>query len=105
MDLLVGATHILKPLSQDADLFLFNLADRQIRDLTPQTKVSARIEKLVLNIRDETTKDGQIQLHAQSPVYFTDQITKPLLITHGALDTNVPRNYSDNFVGVRTIQQ
>jgi dipeptidyl aminopeptidase/acylaminoacyl peptidase len=49
-------------------------------------------------VGDETTRDGQAQLHAQSPLYFTDQITKPLLITHGALDTNVPRNYSDDFV-------
>ena len=49
-------------------------------------------------VGDETTKDGQAQLHAQSPLYFTDQITKPLLITHGALDTNVPRKYSDDFV-------
>ena len=37
-------------------------------------------------------------MRAQSPLYFTDQITKPLLITHGALDTNVPRKYSDDFV-------
>jgi dipeptidyl aminopeptidase/acylaminoacyl peptidase len=49
-------------------------------------------------VGDETTNDGQAQLHAQSPLYFTDQITKPLLITHGASDTNVPRHYSDDFV-------
>jgi hypothetical protein len=36
----------LKPVGQDTHLFVFNLTDRQIRDLTPQTKVSARIEKL-----------------------------------------------------------
>jgi dienelactone hydrolase len=31
-------------------------------------------------------------------LYFTEQMTKPLLITHGALDTNVPRKFSDDFV-------
>ena len=36
----------LKAVGQDTHLFVFNLADRQIRDLTPQTGVSARIEKL-----------------------------------------------------------
>src|SRR4030095_15336448 len=36
----------LKAVGQDTHLFVFNLADRQIRDLTPETKVSARIEKL-----------------------------------------------------------
>lgn len=49
-------------------------------------------------VGDETTTEGRAQLHAQSPLYFTEQITKPLLITHGALDTNVPRKYSDDFV-------
>ena len=41
-----GQLIFLKPVGQDTHLFLFNLSDRQIRDLTPQTKVSARIEKL-----------------------------------------------------------
>jgi hypothetical protein len=36
----------LKAVGQDVHLFVFNLADRQIRDLTPQTGVSARVEKL-----------------------------------------------------------
>ncbi len=49
-------------------------------------------------VGDETTTEGRAQLHAQSPLYFTERITKPLLITHGALDTNVPRKYSDDFV-------
>ena len=49
-------------------------------------------------VGDETTTEGRAQLHAQSPLYFTDRITKPLLITHGALDNNVPRKYSDDFV-------
>lgn len=49
-------------------------------------------------VGDETTTAGRAQLHAQSPLYFTERITKPLLITHGALDTNVPRKYSDDFV-------
>jgi hypothetical protein len=41
-----GQLIFLKPVGQDTHLFVFNLADKQIRDLTPQTKVSARIEKL-----------------------------------------------------------
>ena len=49
-------------------------------------------------VGDETTTEGRAQLHAQSPLYFTERITKPLLITHGALATNVPRKYSDDFV-------
>jgi len=49
-------------------------------------------------VGDETTTEGRARLHAQSPLYFTERITKPLLITHGALDTNVPRKYSDDFV-------
>lgn len=49
-------------------------------------------------VGDETTIAGRSQLHSQSPLYFTDRITKPLLISHGALDTNVPRKFSDDFV-------
>ena len=49
-------------------------------------------------VGDETTVAGRAQLREQSPLYFTDRITKPLLITHGGLDTNVPRKYSDDFV-------
>ena len=49
-------------------------------------------------VGDETTVAGRSQLHSQSPLYFTDRITKPLLISHGALDTNVPRKFSDDFV-------
>ncbi len=56
-------------------------------------------------VGDETTKDGQAQLHAQSPLYFAEQITKPLLITHGALDNNVPRTNSDNFVAAMKQRQ
>jgi hypothetical protein len=41
-----GQLIFLKPVGQDTHLFVFNLADRQIRDLMPQAKVSARIEKL-----------------------------------------------------------
>lgn len=41
-----GQLIFLKPMGQDTHLFLFNLSDRQVRDLTPQTKISARIEKL-----------------------------------------------------------
>lgn len=36
----------LKAVGHDTHLFVFNLGDRQIRDLTPQTGISARIEKL-----------------------------------------------------------
>jgi dipeptidyl aminopeptidase/acylaminoacyl peptidase len=49
-------------------------------------------------VGDETTVGGRAQLHSQSPLYFTDRITKPLLISHGALDTNVARKFSDDFV-------
>ena len=49
-------------------------------------------------VGDETTAAGKDLLRAQSPLYFTERITKPLLITHGAQDTNVPRKYSDDFV-------
>jgi dipeptidyl aminopeptidase/acylaminoacyl peptidase len=49
-------------------------------------------------VGDETTVAGRAQLRAQSPLYFAGQITKPLLITNGALDTNVPRKNSDDFV-------
>jgi len=49
-------------------------------------------------VGDQTTMEGRAQLHEQSPLYFTDRVTKPLLITHGAMDTNVPRKFSDDFV-------
>ena len=49
-------------------------------------------------VGDETTVEGKAQLREQSPLYFTDRMTKPLLITHGELDTNVSRKYSDDFV-------
>ena len=49
-------------------------------------------------VGNDTTDAGRSQLRAQSPLYFTDRITKPLLITHGGLDTNLPRKFSDDFV-------
>src|SRR5207302_7569060 len=33
-----------------------------------------------------------------SPLYFVSNITKPVLVTHGAKDANVPRTESDEFV-------
>jgi dipeptidyl aminopeptidase/acylaminoacyl peptidase len=95
-----GGYATLAALTFTPDVFACGMAMYQPTDL--QTMMETRSGPFRLFWRrlvgDETTKDGQAQLHAQSPLYFTAQITKPLLITHGALDTNVPRNYSDNFV-------
>jgi len=37
-------------------------------------------------------------LISRSPLYHATNITKPLLVTHGAKDTNVPRTESDSLV-------
>ena len=95
-----GGYATLAALTFTPDVFACGMAMYQPTDL--QTMMETRSGPFRTFWRrlvgDETTKDGQAQLHAQSPLYFTDRITKPLLITHGALDTNVPRNYSDDFV-------
>ncbi|MGH8595548.1 MAG: alpha/beta hydrolase family protein, partial [Gammaproteobacteria bacterium] len=49
-------------------------------------------------VGDETTAAGRALLRERSPLYFVERINRPLLITHGAKDTNVPRKYSDDFV-------
>lgn len=49
-------------------------------------------------VGDETTAAGQALLRARSPLYSAARIRKPLLITHGAQDDNVPRQHSDDFV-------
>lgn len=49
-------------------------------------------------VGDETTAAGRALLRERSPLYFVERIERPLLITHGAKDTNVPRKYSDDFV-------
>ena len=33
----------------------------------------------------------------QSPLFRADKVTTPILLTHGASDTNVPRGESDQF--------
>ena len=49
-------------------------------------------------VGDETTPAGRALLRERSPLYFAERVTRPLLITHGANDRNVPRKYSDDFV-------
>jgi dipeptidyl aminopeptidase/acylaminoacyl peptidase len=95
-----GGYATLAALTFTPDVFACGMAMYQPTDL--QTMMETRSGPFRLFWRrlvgDETTKDGQAQLHSQSPLYFTDQITKPLLITQGALDDNVPRSNSDDFV-------
>jgi len=95
-----GGYATLAALTFTPDVFACGMAMYHPTDL--QTMMESRSGQLRVFWRrlvgDETTTEGRAQLHAQSPLYFTERITKPLLITHGALDTNVPRKYSDDFV-------
>jgi dipeptidyl aminopeptidase/acylaminoacyl peptidase len=49
-------------------------------------------------VGDDSTAEGRALLKARSPVYFTDRITRPLLITHGGRDANVSHQYADDLV-------
>jgi dipeptidyl aminopeptidase/acylaminoacyl peptidase len=49
-------------------------------------------------IGDERTEKGLEWQKAHSPVYFVEQIKKPLLITHGKQDRIVAISHSDKFV-------
>jgi dipeptidyl aminopeptidase/acylaminoacyl peptidase len=102
-----GGYATLAALTFTPDVFACGMAMYHPTDL--QTMMETRSGQLRIFWRrlvgDETTTDGRAQLHEQSPLYFTDRITKPLLITHGALDTNVPRKYSDDFVAAMKQQQ
>jgi len=49
-------------------------------------------------VGDYTTEAGRALLKSRSPLYFATNIVKPLLITHGAKDPNVPRAESDAVV-------
>lgn len=95
-----GGYATLAALTFTPNIFACGMAMYQPTDL--QTMMETRSGPFRIFWRrlvgDETTAEGRAQLHAQSPLYFTERITKPLLITHGALDTNVPRKYSDDFV-------
>ena len=95
-----GGYETLAALTVTPDVFACGMAMYSPTDL--QTMMESRggpfrdlWRRLVGN---ETTEEGRAQLREQSPLYFTDRITKPLLITHGAMDTNVPRKFSDDFV-------
>ena len=102
-----GGYATLAALTFTPDVFACGMAMYHPTDL--QTMMESRSGPLRVFWRrlvgDETTTEGRAQLHSQSPLYFTDRINKPLLITHGALDTNVPRKYSDDFVAAMKQQQ
>ncbi len=54
---------------------------------------------------DPSVESERARLHAFSPVFHTDKITKPMLIMHGAMDFLVPKIESDDLVqGLRTHQ-
>jgi len=95
-----GGYATLAALAFTPDVFACGMALYSPTDL--QTMMESRSGEIRVLWRrlvgDETTVAGRTQLHSQSPLYFTDRITKPLLISHGALDTNVPRKFSDDFV-------
>lgn len=95
-----GGYATLAALTFTPDVFACGMAMYSPTDL--QTMMESRSGPFRILWRrlvgDETTVEGRAKLREQSPLYFTDQMTKPLLITHGGLDTNVPRKYSDDFV-------
>ena len=96
-----GGYATLSALTFTPDTFACGMAMYHPTDL--QTMMETRGDGPFRNmwrrlVGDETTVEGRALLHAQSPLYFTERITKPLLITHGGQDTNVPRKYSDDFV-------
>lgn len=95
-----GGYATLAALAFTPDVFACGMALYSPTDL--QTMMESRSGEIRVLWRrlvgDETTVAGRAQLHSQSPLYFTDRITKPLLISHGALDLNVPRKFSDDFV-------
>jgi dipeptidyl aminopeptidase/acylaminoacyl peptidase len=67
-----------------------------------ETMVRSRPEPLRTHWRsqvgDDTTEAGRALLHSRSPIHFPEKFTKPLLVTHGAKDVNVPRSESDKLV-------
>ena len=55
-------------------------------------------EVLVAHVGDPRTEEGRRLLRARSPVYFADNISKPLLIGQGANDPRVTQQESDQIV-------
>jgi len=49
-------------------------------------------------IGDPRTPEGRDELHQRSPSEHAAEITRPLLIAHGAKDVRVPREESDQMV-------
>lgn len=95
-----GGYATLAALTFTPDVFACGMAMYSPTDLQAMMETRSGAHQVFWRrlVGDETTVAGRAQLRAQSPLYFTDRITKPLLITHGALDTNVPRQNSDDFV-------
>jgi len=95
-----GGYATLAALTFTPDVFACGMAMYSPTDLQTMMETRSGANQILWRrlVGDETTVAGRAQLRSQSPLYFTDRITKPLLITHGGLDANVPRKYSDDFV-------
>ncbi|HEU4386982.1 MAG TPA: alpha/beta fold hydrolase, partial [Blastocatellia bacterium] len=95
-----GGYATLAALTFTPDVFACGLAMYHPTDLQTmmETRTGALREFWRRQVGDETTAAGRALLRERSPLYFAERVTRPLLITHGAKDTNVPRKYSDDFV-------
>jgi len=95
-----GGYATLAALTFTPDVFACGLAMYQPTELQRlmESRTGAFRNLWRRQVGDETTPTGRALLHERSPLYFVERITRPLLITHGAKDTNVPRKYSDDFV-------
>ena len=95
-----GGYATLAALTFTPDVFACGLAMYHPTDLQTlmETRTGAFRQFWRRQVGDETTATGRAMLRERSPLYFVERITRPLLITHGAKDTNVPRKYSDDFV-------
>lgn len=77
-------------------LSMYGLSDllgftQALYEQNPQTNWRTRVG-------DVATEEGRTLLREHSPLYFADRVTKPLYVTHGALDDRAPKSQSDVMV-------
>jgi dipeptidyl aminopeptidase/acylaminoacyl peptidase len=94
-----GGHETLAALTFTPDAFACGLAMYPVSDLNAMMETRNPIffrrfwRRLV---GDESTEEGRAFLKSRSPVHFVENITKPLLLTHGAPDAAVSRSHSDD---------
>ncbi len=88
-------------LAFESDAFACGLSMYGLSDLVRFTDglIAAGAGRLwVQRVGDPRTPEGRALLERHSPLFAAERVTRPLLVTHGALDARVPQEQSDLFV-------